>query len=172
MANTKISGLTTDSAPVRSADYVPTYDASAGATKKVLLNLLGVMPLIAEFTTFSPADGTTYYFGALASLAPSTTGATRRIYIPRAGIITAAYISFVLGGTGTTETSTLSLRLNNTSDTTLNSSMTMNGASFIANTTAISVTVATGDYVECKWVCPTWVTNPTNISGRVLLLLE
>lgn len=36
-----INGATTDSSPDMAADYVPTYDASAAATKKVLLSKIG-----------------------------------------------------------------------------------------------------------------------------------
>jgi hypothetical protein len=159
LADTKISNLTTDSAPHRSNDFAPTYDASAVATKKVALKDFGVIELRAGVTNFAPADATTYYMGAFESVAPPTSGGSRRVYIRRAGIITGASI-FVLTAGGTSETSTISVRLNNTTDTTITSSFATNATTVFTNT-SLAIAVAVGDYVEIKWVTPTWVTNPT-----------
>lgn len=204
-----INGLTADGSPVTSTDYVVTYDASAGAAKKVLLDDLaglttqgdilyhnatgharlgagtagqalmtggaGANPswaekgyqVLAYGNSFSPADATTYYFGAFI-VAPSTTADVKRLYVRRAGTVTAAEVVVLNnGGTqGSNETSTISLRLNNTTDTTLTSSFDVNdasGAVSFFNVTGLSVTVAAGDYFEIKWVTPTWTTNPTSV---------
>lgn len=118
--------------------------------------------------TFNPADATTYYMGAFA-LAPTTTATSRWLTIPRAGTITRIdIIIFNNGGTqGTNETSTISLRLNNTTDTTITSSFDANDAAGLVslfNNTALSIAVAEGDHIEIKWVTPTWSTNPTNVA--------
>jgi hypothetical protein len=167
----KISAYTTDTAPNRTLDFAPTYDASAVATKKVALRDFGVYVLNAECGTFSPADSSNYYFGAFGSLAPTGTAVTRAIYIQRAGIITGAYVAILNTGTaGTTEAAAFYLRKNNTTDTLL-ASMSTNAA-FNVTSAAISVTMAVGDYLEIKVVTPAWATNPTNLNFRVQLLVE
>ena len=170
MPATKISGLTIDSAPHRTNDFVPTYDASAVATKRVALDNLGVIPIVAEFNGLSPADATTYYWGPIA-FNVGTTATTRRMYIQRAGIITACHM-FIICSTGTSETSTVSIRLNNTTDTTVTSTLALNTQPLVISNTSLSITVAVGDYIEMKWVTPTWVTNPTGVSLSARIILE
>jgi hypothetical protein len=171
MANTKISALTTDSAPHRTNDFAPTYDASAVATKKVALRDFGPIVLHVEFSNTNLADATTYYFGLWGSAAATTTAAGRRIYIQRAGIITAVTVAFNIAGLSTSETFTTYVRLNNTTDTTL-STVNVTNASFVAITSNPTITVAYGDYFEIKFVTPTWVTNPTGVYGNALVFLE
>lgn len=162
----RINNLTVDSTPDRSADYVGTYDASASTGKKVLLQDVGGYPLHAYFGAgLSPADATTYYFGWFqsAGLPTSETGTTR-IYIPRSGVLRKVYFTSNPFTTGTSETSTFSIRLNGTTDTTITSTAAFNTAPFTASNTSMSVTLSSGDYITIKWVTPTWVTNPTNIT--------
>lgn len=119
---------------------------------------------------FSPADSTTYYFGEYV-----TTSATAApIWLPRAGTVKAVYMSVVVGGTlGTTETSTLSFRLNNTTDTTITSVLTAAAARTDFSNSALAIAVAAGDYCSIKWVTPAWVTNPTTIilSGVIFVAI-
>jgi hypothetical protein len=173
MANTKISGLTEDTAPHRNNDFLASYDASAVQTKKVKLKNVGVIVLTGGIaTSFSPADATTYFFGVWENAAPNTVGGFRRIYIQRAGIVTACHVTIAGAGTGTAETSTMSLRLNNTSDSTISSSIVTNGSIQVFSNTSMSISVAIGDYLEFKWVTPTWATNPTGLVVRGSVLQE
>lgn len=160
MADTKISALTTDTAPDRTADYVPTYDASAVATKKVLLSNLGGYYITAMAQNFSPADATTYYMGVTG--VAGATESSFKIYIPRAGKITKARI-MIAGTNGTSETSTMSIRLNATTDTTISSTVALNALPYTAVNSALSIAVAEDDYISVKWATPTWVTNPTGL---------
>jgi hypothetical protein len=171
LANTKISALSTDSAPHRTNDFAPTYDASAVATKKVALRDFGPIVLHAEFSNTNLADATTYYFGLWGSATAATTAAGRRIYVQRAGIITAVTVAFFCSGLSSAETFTTSLRLNNTTDTTL-STINVTTAAFQAITSTPTITVAYGDYFEIKMVTPTWATNPTGVYGNALVFLE
>lgn len=161
MASTKISALTTDSAPDRVADYVPTYDASAVGNKKVLLSNLGGYWLHATSIASNPADATTYYFAQGASGWGATDG-NNRLYIPRAGKIVKVRI-VIQGTTGTSETSTVSIRLNSTTDTTVVSTVNLSTLPYTAVNSALSIAVAEDDYINVKWVTPTWVTNPTSL---------
>jgi hypothetical protein len=166
MADTKISALTADTAPDRVADYVPTYDASAVATKKVLLSLLGGYYIHMQGATLSPADATSYYFGSI--LGWGASAANQKFYIPRAGKLVKARI-FIVGTNGSAETSTISFRLNDTTDTTITSTAVCNALPYTTVNSALSVAVAEDDYFCVKWVTPTWVTNPANCSFACML---
>ena len=124
----------------------------------------GVTPycLNAQLTATGPADSTTYYSDYANQ--GVTTADRVRTYIPQSGTITKCYLSVVTAGTlGTTETSTLSIRLNNTSDTTVTSSLANDALTIGYSNTALSIAVVAGDYIQLKWVTPAWVTNPTNV---------
>lgn len=163
MADTKISALTADTAPDRAADYVPTYDASATATKKVLLSNLGGYHIQAFGTSFSPADGTTYYFGGHPA-GWTASSPINKLYIPRAGkLVKARIFMYSASAAGSAETSTISFRLNDTTDTTISSTLALNAFPATVVNSALAVAVAEDDYFSIKWVTPTWVTNPTNV---------
>lgn len=116
-----------------------------------------------------PADATTYYIGGNPGSAMVTTGALRRLYFPYSGTVRRARVVFRQGVSGSAETSTISFRLNNTTDTTISSAVVNNADVTTVENTALSIAVTNSDYFEIKWVTPTWVTNPTgmNIWGTV-----
>ncbi len=121
----------------------------------------------------NPADATTYYFGAFATRNITVTPDINRIYIPKTGTVTSAYIGINIAGTlGSNETSTMSFRLNNTTDTTLSSSITTTAVLNTFNVTGLSIAVSAGDYFEVKWVTPTWATNPTTIAYNIVFYIE
>lgn len=121
----------------------------------------------------SPADATTYYFGANFGSAMNTTAQFSRIYIPRAGTVKAIYLTFAnTGVTGSNETSTVSFRLNNTTDTTISSAVTNDASNTAFNNTALTIAVVAGDLFEIKWVTPTWATNPTNVRPSAVVYIE
>lgn len=124
-------------------------------------------------TQFSPVDATTYYFGMYNGNTNSTTEGQNRVYIPKAGTVTAIYIYINnVGVGGTSETSTFSFRLNATTDTTISSSITTGSVSNAFSNTSMSVAVVAGDFFELKWVTPTWVTNPTNIRVMAIVYIQ
>lgn len=120
----------------------------------------------------NPADATTYYFGAHFGNAYDTGAGTKRVYVPRAGLITKVFLQFSNGvGNGTTETSSVSLRLNNTTDYLISNAVD-NSNTFVAQKADLSIPVAQGDYFEFKWVTPTWVTNPQGTRPLVVVWVE
>lgn len=169
MADSKISALTTDTNPDRTADYLPTYDASAVGNKKVLLSNVG--PIV--YRTFmtlqvSPADASTYTLSGIPGFGLVTNFAAHKTYILRSGLITAVRL-FGICTTGSAENSTIAFRLNDTTDTTITSTLAMNASPFTVINTSLSIAV-TGpntDYFGIKWTTPTWVTNPTSVSFYV-----
>ena len=119
---------------------------------------------------FSPADATTYYLGGLFAMTPLTSANVQSLPIPRNGTVRRIDLLLRnLGTAGTAETSTVSFRLNDTSDTTITSSFVTNvGATYSAT---VAIPVVAGNTFEIKWVTPTWVTNPTSLAlyGTVLI---
>lgn len=124
-------------------------------------------------TTVNPVDATTYYIGSIIGTNWSTSAGNRRVYFPKNGTLKAAQIWInVVGTLGSNETSTIYFRLNNTTDTTLSSSIVADATSNIQTVTGLSVSVTTSDYCEIKWVTPTWGTNPLSVSLSVILYFE
>jgi len=114
---------------------------------------------------FSPADATAYFMGNNPATAPTAaSGSQFRVYCPSSGTVRACYI-FVnsVTTTGTNEQSTIALRLNNTTDTTVSSTLDNSVAGAVASNTALNISVVQGDYLEIKWTTPTWATNPTGV---------
>lgn len=122
-----------------------------------------VYTLQSTAANFNPADAGTYYQG-MSGATPSTTAAVHVVPIPVAGTITNIRLEIAVAGTlGSSETSTVSLRLNNTTDTTITAAGAYTAArqAYSAN---VSITVAAGDYFQIKIAAPTWATtNPTAV---------
>jgi len=116
----------------------------------------------------NPADSTPYFMiQAVSFITGTATGGVSRFYIPVAGKINKAYGSLVVTGTlGSSQTSTLALRLNNSTDTTITSSLSATAASNTFNSTNLNITVAAGDYIEWKFTGGAW--SPTNPTGVML----
>lgn len=127
--------------------------------------------LIANAPSLNPADSTTYYFGTPYTVTTGTVAANRRVYIPKAGTIKSIYL-FGTCTTGTNESVSFYLRLNNTTDTTISTTVDMSASPFIANVTGLSITVVAGDYFEIKEITPAWATNPTAQLVNVIVYIE
>lgn len=128
---------------------------------------------------------TTYLFGNKNS-DPSNTALTQtmvvstkgsndgryRTTIPFGGVIVAANLTVwsykAAKGSSSTETSTISIRVNNTTDTTLfstiNNTATSSGTISFYQNNALNIQLAPNDYFDIKWVTPAWSTAPTNVS--------
>jgi hypothetical protein len=162
----RINNLTVTSAPVLTSDYLGIYSSSDATAYKVLGENVGGYVLYGYFGLgANPADATTYYFSPYPLAGLMTSAASHKIRFPRAGVLRRVYIEGLITGTlGTTETSTISFRLNDTTDTTITSTAAFNATPFSISNTSMTVTIAAGDYGTLKWATPTWVTNPTGVS--------
>lgn len=127
--------------------------------------------LFANAPTLNPADATTYYWGAPFTVTTGTVANSRRVYVPRSGTIKSIYLSGTVT-TGSNESVSFYLRLNNTTDTTISTAVDMSASPFTANITGLSVSVVAGDYFEIKEITPTWVTNPTARLCTVIVYIE
>ena len=113
-------------------------------------------------TAMNPADATNYYCGSRINIVLDTTAALARVYIPKAGTITAASGYFQYAN-GTTELSTIYIRLNNTTSTAISAAVNLSSTPSVYTNSALSIAVVAGDYIELHWLTPTWATNPTAV---------
>jgi hypothetical protein len=119
--------------------------------------------------TSSPVDASTIFFGDIPR-APTTTAATSQIFIRKAGTIKVAQVYCFSGTAGTNEAWSISIRLNNSTDTLIQTVSLSNTVRTFTNS-SLNIVVAAGDYVEIKSVNPTWATNPlTTVFGGYLYI--
>jgi len=105
---------------------------------------------------------TTYYFG-IPVISAIGTAAIRRVYIPQSGTIKGGQIYMRTTAATSTQTWTLSIRLNNSSNTTF-SSVGDASQDKIFSATGLSIAVSAGDYIEIITTTPAWTTAPGNTS--------
>ncbi len=181
MADSKISGLSADNAPTTDDLLVSVNDpGGTPANKKVTVG--NIVALTAGYVLqvvgkLLNTDAQTHYFGYEQNQTITvTTADSQRVYIPRAGTVTKIYGT--VGGTNgavvSNEASIASFRLNNTTDTTISSSIDLTGYSATNpiqfSNTGLSVAVVAGDYFQIKFVTPTWATNPNGNSFVSLVI--
>lgn len=121
-------------------------------------------------TAFNPADSTTYFFGTR-TVAPATTGGVRRIPLS-AGTAYHVLLWISNGGTlGSNEDVSFYLRINDTTDVTISTTVKTNIAEQVLSFTITDTAVVAGDYAEIKMVTPAYATNPTTviINGAILM---
>lgn len=116
-------------------------------------------------------DAQVLYFGGTFAVAPSTTAGNHRLYIPKSGTIKSAYVWAHSATAGTNESWTLAIRLNNTTDTTIQA-LASNANYRLWSNTGLSIAVAAGDYIEIKSTNPTWATNPANVRFGGAIYIE
>jgi hypothetical protein len=116
---------------------------------------INVGNLVSNFTA-----STTFYFG-IPTQVNTTTAASRRIYIPKSGTITGGQIYFKVTNATSTQTWTLSIRLNNTTNTTF-ASTADNSLDKVFSATGLSIAVVAGDYIEITTTTPAWSVSAGN----------
>jgi hypothetical protein len=136
-------------------------DVAALQTDVATLQSNAGYALFVQSPEFDPADSTTYYFGAL-PIAPATSGAERRLHVPRAGTITRVDVTSYAKTAGSAESVSLYVRKNDTSDTLVATVSTSANLRYF-QASGLSIAVAAGDYIEIKLVCPAWATNPLGV---------
>ena len=153
----------------KSSSYTASSTTTYANTKALVDGLATKTSFLSlKALNFSPADSLSYHF--VDSEAPNTNGALFRFYAPSNIIIKKAYISFVVLTTlGTTETSSIFIRVNNTTDTLISNAVINNATNTQVSNTSLNLAVSAGSYFNIKWTAPAWVTNPTNIQINVVL---
>lgn len=113
----------------------------------------------------SMTDGATYYWGSSGAFGANSNQGLTRIYNLTGKTITIIAVStFIRWTPGTSESASVYLRYNNTTDYLIG---TVDGdvQQTELSLTGQSIAWASGDYVEMKMVNPTWATNPSNMNA-------
>jgi hypothetical protein len=129
-------------------------------------NTGGVISGVFASAVFNPGDGVTYFGGARAALSTTSANGVSRLYIPYASTLTSSYIFVANDGTlGSAETSTIAIIKNGAtgSPTTVSSALRTDSSAAVYSNTGLSISLAAGDYIEWRWIAPTYATNPTNV---------
>jgi hypothetical protein len=114
------------------------------------------------------AASTPYYFG-MTGIAGTTTANIRRVYIPLAGTIKEIYF-YIRSSATSSENWTVSLRLNNATNTTIATIGNTSGDKVFSNSN-LNVTVAANDYFEIITTTPAWTTaaGNSNFYGTLII---
>jgi hypothetical protein len=123
----------------------------------------------------APADNTTYYLGegTLTLSTVATLWDNKMAYACK--LVGAQIMANNTTATATAEASTLSVRINNTTDVLLLNTVVFTGApptSTSYTVTGLSQSIAANDEITIKWQTPTWATNPTNAQLVITLFFE
>jgi len=118
----------------------------------------------------SPVDGATYFVGG-AVLAVQTASGVARVYIPKAGSVKCAYIMMYSLTAGTSESISCYIRKNNSEDTLVGTLSQASNYRVFLNA-SLNIAFGVGDYLEVKFVCPTWSTNPQNVTFSGSIYIE
>ena len=113
-------------------------------------------------------NGTTYYFGNVGR-APLTTADVSRVYIPKTGTIKKAYIGHYSSTSGSINSISASMRLNNATDTLIAVS-TASAFFRTYNNNALSINVTEGDYFEIKVIASSSVAPGNNVFGGTIYI--
>ncbi len=113
------------------------------------------------------ADSTTYNLVIFGSGAVSASSAGTRTYIPKACTLTVFYGFATRTGTASTESITVAIRLNDTSNTNITTSLNIGPATSTAfSNTGLGLSLAQGDFIDVIVIVPSMATNPTNVAWR------
>jgi hypothetical protein len=161
MADTKLSAMTENTSPAGTdLLYLLDNPGGGGTDNKLELETLrdwmrtegvGAFPIQAGSFNNSPSASTTYYYGGVFGGTWGTTAGARILYVGKACILKAVYTVLTYSGTAANNTA-LYFRLNNTTDTTLSTTIALGGSPTVVSATGLSTAVAAGDYFEMKIV--------------------
>jgi hypothetical protein len=154
---------------------VPVADGGTGASTaqdaRANLGSQFIISSPSSSSSINPLDGTTRFFGAFP---PSSIATASAIYVRKACRIKEVRLAVIVTGTlGSTEQATVSVRVNDATDTTVSSVVQYDQVGPVRfDNTALDIALAAGDFFELKVVFPTFVTNPTTVFHIVSIVLE
>ena len=118
-------------------------------------------------STGNPADSTTYYFVNTLAFTSVTSATDPRtiFYVPKAVTLAKVYGTFTVNGTlGSAQNCTLFIRVNNSSNTNITSTIQLTSSTNNFNNTALALSLSAGDFFNIGFTGPAWTTNPTTVS--------
>lgn len=162
-------GYTAEDTANKSSSYTASSTTTYANTKALVDGLASRTSFVSlKGLNFSPADATNYYF--VDAEAPNTNATLFRFYVPSNIVIKKVYVAFVVTTTpASTETSSIYIRVDNTTDTLINNAVQPSATNTVVSNTSFNLSVSAGSYFNIKWTTPTWATNPTNMQINVVL---
>lgn len=162
--------LNTDGAPLIAGlasddtDPIVAVDSNGGIILSGGNGMAGFLMMTKHSTVLSPTDALVYYVGnALA--APVVTSQRARVRILQNCTLVKSVLEINTAGTlGTTENSTFAVRVNDAADNNIFTTVQFAAIQQAYISATLAIAFSAGDFFEWKWTCPTWVTNPTNVS--------
>jgi len=133
-----------------------------------------LITIVHQFTTgTNPLDSTNYYIGEFSQLALTTSATARKSRLPYGYTIIAANIQIITAGVlATNENSTLSIRLNNTTDVLVSNTVKFNVVLYQEFVTGLAINILSTDEFQSKLLTPAWATNPTIPYGTITYYLK
>lgn len=121
--------------------------------------------MVAEHPTLlSPADSLTYYVGRSQG-APVVTAQRARMRVLQTSRLTKMVAEInVAGVLGTAENCQLNVRVNDTTNNAVFTTIQLTAIQQAYISAALAINFTAGDFFESQFICPAWVTNPTNVS--------
>lgn len=146
--------------------------ASTSAAARTNLTTRYVMTF--EAASFTYAASTSYFFGVHSGLQPTTTANLEYQKIPISGVVREATISISVGGTlGTAGVnSTFAINQNNTTLTTISSTVTMSAIINSFAITGMSLAVSANDNLEIKVTTGAFLAAPSTARAKISLYIE
>ena len=117
----------------------------------------------------SPPDSTPIFWGPNAA---TVSNAVNRIYVQRACRIQKVTATLFVSGPGTSEVSTMYLRVNDTTDYSIGAAFVTSAAFYSVVNNAMNITLAADDYFEFRWNTPAWVTNPAQVFMAAMVKVD
>jgi hypothetical protein len=133
------------------------------------------MQFVLATTGSNPATNTTYYMGAPVATRLVTATGTTRVYVPRPGRVRTVYIYVRTNGTlASAGTSTFIIQKNSSIvveaiNTSTTACTTANAA---ISSSAVSMSVVQGDFLEIQFGTPAWGTAPTGVEANAIIYIE
>jgi hypothetical protein len=129
--------------------------------------------ITAFVSNWSPSDADGVYLLAAGTPVPYATQSGYAFQvIPKDGTITVARARwFAPAAAGSSEAISLYIRLNGATDY-LVETISDTGYTKNFNNESLSIAVTAGDYINFKLVCPTWATNPLNVTISAVAVVE
>jgi len=147
--------------------------AQDAATKNYVDTIIGTPKYTVQVQAYpqvTTTDSQTLYWGSQ-QIAPSAISDRWRVYIPKSGTIKRVYIYSYAGIAGSNEDWSMYIRLNDTTDT-LIQTLGVNTSNRIWSNSALGIAVVMGDYIEIKEVQPSWTTNPGEVTRSGVVYIE
>lgn len=118
----------------------------------------------------NPVDSTTYYIGQSNTFIGITDSSLSvlRFYATTNFTLNKIYANFKVAGVlGSASNCTFFVRVNNTSNTNITTTLQLTAADNIVNVTTLGLALTAGDYFSFGFTGPAWATNPTAVSVAI-----